>query len=91
MIKEFTIYKLECNETGKYIINYTKCSIQQELIYHIGSYMKGISPYKKYAESFPIIDHMNFKISICETYVYDRDRSIKDNYKSLNAIVNKYK
>ena len=91
MIREYIIYKLECNETNKYIINYTKCSIQQELIYHISSYMKGISPYRKYAGSFPIIDRMNFKISILETYVYDRDLSIKDNIKSLNAIVKKYK
>jgi hypothetical protein len=91
MIREYIIYKLSCNETGKYIINYCKCSIQQELIYHISAYMKGISPYKKYAESFPIIDNMNFKISILETYTYDHDLSIKDNFKSLNAILNKYK
>lgn len=91
MVRQYIIYKLSCNESGKYIINYTKSTIQQELIYHISAYIKGVSPYKKYAQSFPIIDRMNFKISILETYTYDRDLSIKDNFKLLNAIVNKYK
>ena len=78
--KEFLIYKIQCNRTGKIYIGHTS-NLSSRINTHISSYKKGILS----CSSCKILSNNDYKISVLRRNIYDKNEATKSELDFINA------
>jgi len=78
--KEYLIYKIECNMTGKIYIGHTS-NLTSRINTHISSFKKGILS----CSSCKILTHNDYKISVLRRNIYDKDEASKCELDFING------